>query len=214
MLAPNDLEDGAMVAEDGDPIAEADGIIPVPEEPEVEVRKAVGVKTPSTPSAADVAEHNLTHAHFRSWCPTCVAAKGTSDPHFRQPAQDDRAMSTVCADYCFMCRDPKAEAEADKDDDEDGETDDDPAKPSKVTILTVEDSISGCLRPHHVLHKGTTRVPWIGKAVAEDMELWGHSICVFKSDQERAIMAVFNAIVKARSPLKTIPENSPKGDSQ
>ena len=215
MLATND---GAKdETETGNPIFDEDqpddGQAHGPPEESMEEVKVVGVKNPGVPTAADIAEHNLTHAHYRSWCPTCVAAKGVSDSHFRQPDRSERSVSTVCSDYCFMCRDPGLEEEAEKEE-EDEDTAESTAKIPKITILTVPDAMTGCLRLHYVPHKGTKHCPWIGAEVAKDIELWGHSLCVFKSDQERSMIAVFNEIVRARSPLKTIPENSPKGDSQ
>ena len=189
------------------------GNAPAPQEDSVEERRVIGVKEPECPTASDIAEHNIAHAHFRSWCPICVAAKGVSDPHYRQPERTERTLSTVCADYCFMCRDPSMEEQAEKEEDEDDAVES-TVKTPKITILTVLDSMSGCMRLHYVPHKGTRLCPWIGTEVAKDIELWGHSLCVFKSDQERAMIAVFNETVKARAPLKTIPENFPKEDSQ
>ena len=46
------------------------------------------------------------------------------------------------------------------------------------------------------------------------LEIWGHNDCLFKSDQEPSMSALHNALVKLRRPLKLIPENSPKGESQ
>jgi hypothetical protein len=84
----------------------------------------------------------------------------------------------------------------------------------KMTILTVKDSQTGCIRPHLVPRKGVNGVDWIGRAIAEDLTLWGHNNCVFRSDQESSMNAVYNAVARVRAPYKLVPENSPKGDSQ
>ena len=157
---------------------------------EGEARQVRGVRNPDEPTPAMIAEHNLTHMHFRAWCPVCVAAKGVSQPHFRAEDRSDRSMPAVCADYCFMSRDPKEDAKA-----YDEDVNDDADKTNKITILTVKDLISGCIRPHYVPYKGIASVPWIAKEVAKDMEIWGHGDCVFKSDQERSMTAVFTELV-------------------
>ena len=51
------------------------------ESQKVEARMATAVRDPGAPTAAERAEHNLHHANYRSWCPDCVRAKGTSAPH-------------------------------------------------------------------------------------------------------------------------------------
>ena len=43
-----------------------------------EAPMAVAVRDPDTPTAAEKAEHDLTHANFRSWCKACVQGKGVS----------------------------------------------------------------------------------------------------------------------------------------
>ena len=73
---------------------------------------------------------------------------------------------------------------------------------------------TGCVRPHLVPRKGIAGVEWIGKALADDLTLWGHNNCVFRSDQEVAIVAVYNAVARMRAPYRLVPEHSPKGDSQ
>ena len=174
LLAPSDeIENNT----DPDANARPDEVIgdaPDSQEEAMEERRVVGVKQPECPTAADIAEHNIAHANFRSWCPICVAAKGSSDPHFRQPEMTERTLSTVSADYCFMCRDPSLEEQAEKEE-EDDENGEEATKIPKITILTVIDSMSGCMRLHHTPHKGTNMCPWISGEVAKDIELWGHS---------------------------------------
>ena len=53
------------------------------------------------PSVREVEEHNVTHTPAKSWCPTCVAAKATADPHRRRRAEDvdDEAQGEVAKVY-------------------------------------------------------------------------------------------------------------------
>ena len=62
--------------------------------------------------------------------------------------------------------------------------------------------------------KGAKQCPWIGTEVAKDTELCDHGTCVCKSDQERSMIAVFNELVRARVPLKTIVEHLLVGGSR
>ena len=42
---------------------------------EEEAERPRGLRDPGTPSAAEVAEHNLTHIPTRPWCAHCVRGK-------------------------------------------------------------------------------------------------------------------------------------------
>ena len=50
--------------------------------------------------------------------------------------------------------------------------------------------------------------------MANDMKVWGHSTVIFKTDQENSMKSIHTEVVRIRAPLRTIPDNSPKGDSQ
>ena len=123
-------------------------------------------------------------------------------------------MPAVCADYCFVCRDPLAEAEADAEDEETSAGDQPHLKKEKATILDSKGSETGCVRAHWVPNKGIADVPWIAKEVNKDLAIWGHGNCIFKSDQEPSMQALFDAISKLRDPFRLIPELAPNGDSQ
>ena len=126
---------------------------------ETETRQAHGAKNPFKPSAKDIAEHNLTHMNYRDWCPTCVAARGTSQPHFSGVDRTDRDVPAVSSDYCFMCRDPKEEEAAAKEEEAVNTEEELNVKTEKLVILNVKDSQTGCLRPHLVPRKGVSAVP-------------------------------------------------------
>ena len=210
---PSEVEEGDAQAVHG-----ANESAHVPAE-DVEARTAHAAKIPFKPSAKGIAEHNITHLHYRDWCPICVRACGVSAPHFKDVDRSEHAVPAVCADYCLVCRDPKLEDEADDDDDVVEEPEEDSereatARKERATILNVKDVLTGCLRPHLVPRKGVAGCSWIAREVAKDLALWGHNNCIFKSDQERSIVAVYNEVAQLHVPYRLIPENSPKGDSQ
>ena len=186
-------------------------------EANAETRQVQGVKTPYKPSAREIADHNLTHLNYRSWCPTCVQGRGVSDPHRRGLDKSERSVAAVHADYCFMSRDPKLEKEAEEEENIEGKPESETVGSKiveKAIILTVKDAQTGCLRPHLVPSKGIAGAAWIGKAIADDLTLWGHNNCIFKSDQEASMVAVYTEAARMRAPYRLVPEHSPKGDSQ
>ena len=64
---------------------------------EVEMRP---LRTPIAPSATDFEIHCRTHIPFRDWCPICVAARGTEDPHRTRDSGYVRpGLPTICLDY-------------------------------------------------------------------------------------------------------------------
>ena len=105
MLASTTVGEDDAIPDVIDALVEDDEPGPEPQEESMKEGKIAGVREPGVPSAADIAEHNLAHAHYRSWCPVCVAARGVSDSHFKQPDRTERTLSTICADYCFLRRD-------------------------------------------------------------------------------------------------------------
>ena len=211
-MMSGEMSDGETKG-NGDEDEQAEGGQP---EADVEAREVHGVCTQYKPSPKKIAEHHLTHLNYRDWCPICVQGRGVSDPHRRGIDKGDRSVAAVCADYCFMSRDPKAEKEAEDEEHGHGKPDSNLVGDGreKATILTVKDVQTGCLRPHLVPSKGIAGATWIGKEIANDLTLWGHNNCVFKSDQERSMVAVYNEVAKMRAPYKLVPEHSPKGDSQ
>ncbi len=61
------------------------------------------VKSPLQPSAADIEEDDATgHVQYRSWCPICVAARSTGQPHTEAPEEDETAVPRILWDYAFL----------------------------------------------------------------------------------------------------------------
>ena len=60
------------------------------------------LRAPHEPTEAEIEEHNATHAHYRAWCPHCVAGKGKADSHRQLEAERDHAIPTISCDYMYM----------------------------------------------------------------------------------------------------------------
>ena len=60
------------------------------------------VKDPGTPTAKEIAEHEITHLPHRSWCAACVAGRSRDRPHKRLNNRDSCQVPTIVFDYGFM----------------------------------------------------------------------------------------------------------------
>ena len=69
-------------------------------EEDVVVQPAECLPVPKSPSAREIAVHNLTHLPYRSWCRHCVAARRPNSQHRTLSSQ--RSTPLLVADYCFL----------------------------------------------------------------------------------------------------------------
>ena len=159
---------------------------------------------PIRPSAEAVAEHEITHLPYRSWCPICVKAKGREDPHRRganKPDKDDAdPVPTVSFDYNTLEGKDGAEGE-----DEDPRT-------RKVKVIVGKDETTGMVMQHRVHQKGSGD-KWLVKRMCRDLEDMGRRDVVLKTDGEPAIVSLQSA-VQAERPGRTIPRNPPAYNPQ
>ena len=79
-----------------------------PPEPHEEARKPRVARRPQTPTQNDLDEHLPLHLHYRSWCPDCVAGRGTQAPHLTTGDEEDNG-ATVHMDYAFQSQKDKDE---------------------------------------------------------------------------------------------------------
>ena len=188
---------------------ELKGGLSIPEE-HPEARRPRGVRDPRAPTPEQRAEHELHHANYREWCRACVRGRGIAAPHRKQhkDPDDPDGVPSVHFDYCFM---GEKDQEEEKDEDKENawrESDE------MLKILTVKLKTFKRIRAHLVPKKGVSGQPWIAKAVADDIKIWGCSSVILRSDQEKSLKAIHHEVQKLRAPLMTIPEHSPKGESQ
>ena len=67
-----------------------------------EAERAHVVKDPGTPTAKEIAEHEITHLPHRSWCAARVAGRSRDRPHKRLNNRDGCQVPTIVFDYGFM----------------------------------------------------------------------------------------------------------------
>ena len=72
------------------------------EEPRVYEEAPVKVtRNPADPTPEERERHDATHLPYRPWCPICVEAQATEDPHYKLTAEErEQGLPQLCADYC------------------------------------------------------------------------------------------------------------------
>ena len=58
-------------------------------------------RRPIAPTAAEIAEHELTHEPYRSWCRACVAGRGRADAHILRD-EGEKGLPIVGVDYGYL----------------------------------------------------------------------------------------------------------------
>ena len=146
---------------------------------------------PRLPSQKEVEEHYLTHVPYRNWCPHCVRGRGKDLDH-RKSTDEDRRVREFSFDYCF----PGDE------------------KGTKITVLVGKERVTGMTMACVVPMKGTSGqfaamrvIEFIKECGAAETEI------VLKTDQEHAIDALMEDVVKTRGEKITLREKSPVGSS-
>ena len=127
--------------------------------------------SPPAPSRQEVAEHNIDHWPFRSWCPDCVAGKATGDHHrvTKGKEEDESRIPILAFDYAFMSNTG------------------DVGKYSEVSeakILVGKDSKSKYTFAIPVPQKGIDDTEWAVRKIIQIIEFLGYKEIIIKVDQE------------------------------
>ena len=93
--ATDEVEEASASAEP----SEDDGADEITTQEEVAPLKAA--PAPTTPSAADVEEHHITHAPHRSWCDSCVEGRGLGEQRGRHKGRAHE-IPRVGIDYWYI----------------------------------------------------------------------------------------------------------------
>ena len=54
------------------------------------------------PTAREVAEHNISHIPFRSWCQDCIMGQAVSDPHYKVDDDNVEEIPIISVDYMYL----------------------------------------------------------------------------------------------------------------
>ena len=122
-------------------------------------------------------------------------------PHRQQhkDPDDPGGIPSVHFDYCFMGE--KTQQEERDENKEEAWTKSD----EMLKVLTVKLGVFKRIRAHLVPKKGSSGQPWVAKAVAEDIKVWGCSSIILKSDQEQSLKTIHHEVQKIRAPVDDDP---------
>ena len=149
-------------------------------------------RPPNAPTAEERAQHLVSHLPYRSWCRSCVAGRGRSDPHFARGHRQD-SLPVIAIDYAFLGRTEEASP-----------------------ILVMKDSghrwPGGEVLPSKGVEHRYNAKPLVNFCLAS-----GWPAFILRSDGEPSIVALkaeAARILKSEHGVKVISELSAKGDSQ
>ena len=184
-----------------------------------EGQPAKPLRQPQLPSKRIIEEHELTHCPYRSWCIHCIKSRGQAAGHYSKEAEEEeeeeeeeeakeQVGTTWAFDYTFLTEDfellTKTEAEA-------------PAYKDKAkdVVMVSDDRSSGGVKAHLVECKGL-KDGWIDTCTVQDISDFGYrgADIRLKCDQEPAITEVQQKVAELRKGARTVPVNSPVGDSK
>ena len=167
---------------------------------EVKTRKA-----PKGPTRKEKEEHEATHIPYRDWCRHCVRGRATNRPHRVKAKGEEEAeqqkVPRISMDYFFMAQDGGRAAEY------------------PMIVMLDESTDNRYMRA--VGKKGlgdSNDMEWLIVDMHEELKSWGYTggpseELIFKSDGERSITAVRDALSKYHGG-KVTPEQPPPGESQ
>ena len=178
-------------------------------EPQVECEEAP-IRLPSNPSDPTPEErerHNKTHVPHRSWCTTCVKARGREDKHYTAvSAERESGLAEIALDYAQI-EDTVPLPDADEErDEEDIAAEQEASAPAaklkknvhKKRLLVGRDRWTKAVCSFLVQCKGTGDSTIVNKVV-QWINALGYRKVVVKTDGEPALVEVQEAVAKART---------------
>ena len=150
-----------------------------------------GLRMPGSPSEEARASHARTHIPYRDWCDCCVAGRRQAAAHRSASREGRYSTAQIAADYWFM-----------------GGSDD--ANRESLPVLVFYEKVRKVLYAHAAPAKGAN--PQITAQLTRDLEDMGLKRAVHKSDQEPAIISLYDAL-RVEWEGELVPELAPLGDS-
>ena len=150
-------------------------------------------RNPADPTPEERAKHDLTHLPARPWCPVCVEARATEDPHYKQTSEEKKAgLAQICSDYCEI-----GENEADKTD--------------KQCCIVARDRWTQAMHAALLSCKGTgDETAAIG--LRDFIYSTGYTRLELKTDGEPALVEVANTVKEICKAQEIVVKNPPAHD--
>ena len=126
---------------------------------------------------------------YRSWCPICVKAKGREDAHAKVEIKKEGKPIVVMYYKAYGKTNLEDEGE------------------DKRTSIVMRDQVTGMAVSHFCEMKGPGDA-WLVDKLTEDIDSWGRTEIILKSDGEPSIVSLVDKIREKRF-HQTIPEAPP-----
>ena len=158
--------------------------IEAPETEEAQPQRSI--KTPDTPTKADMAEHRACgHIPYRNWCPDCVEAFGREKAHHGH--ESDRSIPLISCDYLFVT--PRGVLLREEIQEEDVE--------GALKVIVAYCGATKSLFAHAVPKKGVDQDGYVVEQLKQDVLWLGHAKVVIRSDNEPALVQVVQTTIAA-----------------
>ena len=205
-MCPLCEDDGWEQIGDSHIVADRADIVPgepsdiIDEEDASVIQPGEGMPEPYVPTSAQVAQHNLTHLPYRSWCKWCVMARRPNSQHRSKHPSFQRNTPLLVADYCQI-RDSREE--------------------DLATVLVARLYPAKAILGVVCDNKGVDEM--VIARLASFIKDSGYSKIVYKSDQERALRAMLEESFRRSGRTgecynptlqQFVPEASAVGESQ
>ena len=169
--------------------------------------RAARRRRPDQPTAEEIAEHELSHEPYRSWCADCVAGRGRADSRIERSA-DQKSLPIFGVDYGYLWSRAPAEDEEETEKAPEGVL-------SSSPLLCGRCSSDKWLLAQLCSAKGDTERNRQG--LARELLAGGYPRIIVRSDGEHSIKAhiraALNVCMAADRPLEAVTEVVAKGDS-
>ena len=156
------------------------------EDLEEEADRPRAAAIPRSPSKAEIAQHELTHFPYRSWCEDCVRGRATGHKHSSIVGEAaESSVARVRMDYGYLKEDETVTS---------GEHDDATAATTSMTMLVMAESLCNSVWAYVVDGKGAASVEWLSRQLVSDIATMGlaKERIITKADQEASIVQLQN----------------------
>ena len=196
-MAVSPSEDGLAIQ------AQGGGASAPPEPPAIEeARRPMVMPSLGQPTECEIEEHNISHLPPRWWRPHCVRGMGKALPHRGRRPEDSekKTIPTVAIDYYFL-----GSTNAEK-------------RIEEERDLKILPQIAVRSHPHRVTVASATPSKGVTEHSVQMMMDTIKMLCykkfIFKSDQERSIVALKEAVRCAMKEVEFLMGESPVGEHQ
>ena len=166
------------------------------EERSEEVEPARVAPDPGQPTAKQLADHNVTHYPFRTWCKFCIMGRGRGSPH--GPSSRNGNVAIIGVDYFFITRGGvKRRSELEHPDTDSGNAAVEISREAGEIIkcIVIRCSKSRTIFAHVVPCKGLDEDDYLANLVVTALSWLGYTSVILKADNERALQAVITRVI-------------------